>query len=156
MIAVDVDDAKLTLARSLGATDAVDASRSDPVSAIRDLTAGHGVEVAVEAIGRSETFRQATEAAADGGRCVMVGIAPVGRTAEVEITRLVRRKLQILGSFGGRPRSDLQEVMRLASDGALDLGGAIGAKFSLDEADAAYARLAAGEITGRAVIEMAT
>ena len=47
------------------------------------------MNVAFEAIGAPQTFRQATEVAADGGRCVMVGIAPVGLTAEIEITRLV-------------------------------------------------------------------
>jgi succinate semialdehyde reductase (NADPH) len=154
IIAVDIDDDKLTLARDLGATDTVNASTDDPVLAVRDLTGGAGVEIAVEAIGRPETFRQATEVAADGGRCVMVGIARVGMTAELEITRLVRRKLQVLGSFGGRPRHDLPALMELAVSGELRLGGAIGARFSLDQADEAYSLLAAGEISGRAIVEM--
>lgn len=154
IIAVDVDEGKLALARELGATDTIDAAKLDAVSTAREMSGGAGADVAVEAIGRPQTFRQATEAVADGGRCVMVGIAPVGRTAEVEITRLVRRKLQILGSFGGRPRSDLGEVMRLAAGGGLELEGAIGARYSLDETDQAYAELAAGRISGRAIIEI--
>jgi succinate semialdehyde reductase (NADPH) len=155
IIAVDVDETKLALARELGATDTIDALRSDAVATARELTGGAGADMAVEAIGHPQTFRQATEAVADGGRCVMVGIAPVGRTAEVEITRLVRRKLQVLGSFGGRPQTDLAEVMRLAGEGLLQLHGAIGARYSLDETDRAYTELAAGRITGRAVVEIA-
>jgi S-(hydroxymethyl)glutathione dehydrogenase/alcohol dehydrogenase len=154
IIAVDLDDEKLALARRLGATDVVNARTADPVQTIRSLTDGRGVDVAFEAIGHPATFRQATEAVADGGRCTMVGIAPVGLTAEIEITRLVRRKLRILGSFGGRPRTDLSALMALAVDGKLALGDAIGHRFALDEADVAYRRLAAGQIDGRAIVEM--
>lgn len=154
IIGVDVDDEKLALARELGATDTINAANGDPVGAVRELTDGEGVSLAVEAIGRPQTFRQATEVVADGGRCVMVGIAPVGLTAELEITRLVRRKLQILGSFGGRPRHALPALMKLALDGELSLDRAIGARFSLEQVDEAYRLLAAGQIRGRAVIEM--
>ena len=154
IVAIDVDEGKLSLARELGATDTINASRDDPVQAVRDLTDGAGVNVAFEAIGHPRTFRQATEAATDGGRCVMVGIAPVGVTAEIEITRLVRRKLQVLGSFGGRPRHDLPALMALAISGELQLDGAIGARFTLDQATEAYSLLADGKITGRAIVEM--
>jgi S-(hydroxymethyl)glutathione dehydrogenase/alcohol dehydrogenase len=154
IIAIDVDEDKLALARQLGATATVNATETDPVARVRELAGGLGVAVAFEAIGRPETFRQATEVAADGGRCVMVGIAAVGIAAEVEITRLVRRKLQILGSFGGRPRHDLAALMRMAVAGELALDGAIGARFPLEQADQAYRLLADGQITGRAIIEM--
>ena len=122
---------------------------------MRDLTGGRGADVVFEAIGHPSTFRQATEMAADGGRCVMVGIAPAGATAGVEITRLVRRKLQLLGSFGGRPRSDLAILMDMAADGRLQLDGAISRRFSLEEAGLAYGMLERGEITGRAIVEVA-
>jgi S-(hydroxymethyl)glutathione dehydrogenase/alcohol dehydrogenase len=125
------------------------------VAAVRDLTGGRGADIVFEAIGRPSTFRQATEMAADGGRCVMVGIAPAGATAEVEITRLVRRKLQLLGSFGGRPRSDLAILMDMAADGRLELDGAISRRFPLEEAGVAYCMLERGEITGRAIVEVA-
>jgi succinate semialdehyde reductase (NADPH) len=99
------------------------------------------------------TTIQATEMVSDGGRCVMVGIAPVGRTAEVEITRLVRRKIQICGSFGGRPRPDLAHLGRLVADGLLDPGALITRRFPLAEADLAYRLLNEGKIVGRALIE---
>jgi succinate semialdehyde reductase (NADPH) len=154
IVAVDVQDDKLALAQQLGATDTVNASGADPVAVIREATNGRGVDVAFEAIGHPSTFRQATEAVADGGRCVMVGIAPVGLTAEVEITRLVRRKLQVLGSFGGRPRHDVRALMDLTLQGELHLDTAIRRRFTLDEATEAYALLASGQINGRAIIEM--
>jgi S-(hydroxymethyl)glutathione dehydrogenase/alcohol dehydrogenase len=155
VIAVDLAANKLETARALGATDVVDASGGGAVAAVRELTGGRGADVVFEVIGHPATFRQATEMAADGGRCTMVGIAPVGVTAEVEITRLVRRKLQVLGSFGGRPRGDLAALMAMAVDGRLQLDGAISRRFPLEEADTAYALLARGDIAGRAIIEIA-
>src|SRR5262249_13577970 len=150
VLAVDLGTDKLETAHRMGATATVDASVTDPVQAVRELTDGRGADVVLEAIGLPATFRQATEIAADGGRCVMIGLAGPGRLGEVEITRLVRRKLQILGSFGGRPRLDLPELMALARSGAIDPGAAISRRFALDDASEAYAALARGEIVGRA------
>ena len=113
-----------------------------------------GKTTILEAIGLPLTFRQATEMASDGGRCVMIGIAAAGRLGEVEIARLVRRKLQVLGSYGGRPRSDLGELTALAVRGEIDPGAAISRRYSLDQAGEAYAALARGEIVGRALVEM--
>jgi succinate semialdehyde reductase (NADPH) len=154
IVAVDISDEKLALASSLGATDVVNAMSADPVAAVRDITDGHGPNVVFEAIGNPRSFRQATEMVADGGRCVMIGIAAPGVTGEVEITRLVRRKLAIVGCLGGRPRHDMAAVMELARDGRLDIPGSIGGRFTLDTAQEAYRLLAAGEVTGRAVVEM--
>jgi succinate semialdehyde reductase (NADPH) len=154
IIAVDVAADKLELARELGADETVNAEATNAVEAVRELTKGDGADVVLEAIGRPETFRQATEMVTDGGRCVMVGIAPVGLVAEVEITRLVRRKLQILGSFGGRPREDLTALMSLAVQGRLKIDKAIGRRFALAEVDDAYRFLSEGQIAGRAIIQM--
>ncbi|MDR5709925.1 MAG: zinc-binding dehydrogenase [Armatimonadota bacterium] len=152
VIAVDVREEKLEAARRLGATHTVDARRQSPQEAIRAHTGGRGVDVAFEALGRPETFVQAVESVRDGGRAVMVGIAPVGATAPVEITRLVRRKLQIVGSYGGRARSDMPLLVDLMARGELPLSQLISRTYPLEEADAAYRALDRGEIVGRAVV----
>ena len=154
VLAVDLVADKLETAARMGATATVDASAVDAVQAARELTDGRGADIVVEAIGDPATFHQATEIAADGGRCVMIGLAPAGRLGDVEITRLVRRKLQILGSYGGRPRSDLAELMALALRGAIDPSAAISRRFRLEQAGEAYAALDRGEIVGRAIVEM--
>jgi succinate semialdehyde reductase (NADPH) len=153
-IAVDLAADKLEVASAMGATDVVNASETGAVERVLELTDGRGVDVAFEAIGHPATFRQATEMVADGGRAVMVGIAPVGRTAEVEITRLVRRKLQVLGSFGGRPRSDLAALTKLVVEGKLAFEPAITRRFSLEQAGEAYRLLAEGRISARALVVM--
>ena len=153
IVAIDVAADRLHTALELGADAVVNGAEEDAVAAVRNLTNG-GADIVLEAIGNPATFRQATEMVADGGRCVMIGIAPTGQTAEVEITRLVRRKIHIAGSFGGRPRQDLAHLGQLVADGLLDPAALISRRFSLDEADNAYRLLADGHIVGRALIEM--
>jgi succinate semialdehyde reductase (NADPH) len=151
VIAVDLAQDKLELARSVGATDVVDASAGNPVDAVRELSGG-GVDVAFEAIGLPVTFAQATEMVVDGGRVVPVGIGAIGATAPVEITRIVRRSISIVGSYGARARNDMPQVLRLVELGRLDPGAAVTRQFSLEETAEAYALLDRGEITGRAVV----
>jgi len=155
VIAVDLSAERLEASRALGADETINVSNGDPVAQLREHTNGRGVDVVFEAVGNPRTFQQATEMVADGGRAVMVGIASTGRKAEVEITRLVRRKLQILGSFGGRPRNDLAELMDMVCQGRLNLDAAVGERFSLEDAGIAYSRLREGDLVGRALVEMA-
>jgi succinate semialdehyde reductase (NADPH) len=152
IIAVDVRDDKLDAARRLGATDVVNSSNTDAVARIRELTDGRGVDVAFEVLGRPDTFVQAFEMIRDGGRMVGVGIAAGRSTAPIEITRLVRRELRILGSYGARTRSDMPEIVRLAAKGIFRPETMVTQRFSLDDADAAYQALARGEIVGRAIV----
>jgi S-(hydroxymethyl)glutathione dehydrogenase/alcohol dehydrogenase len=152
IIAVDVRDDKLALAREAGATDVVNGSAVDAAARIRELTEGAGVDVAFEALGLPQTFVQALDCLRDGGRMVAVGIAPGKTTAAVEITRLVRRELRIVGSYGARTRSDMPEIIRLAERGILRPEKMVTRRFALRDADAAYQALARGEIAGRAIV----
>lgn len=154
IIAVDIAEEKLANARALGATDTVNALETDAVDAVRSIS-GSGVEVAFEALGNPTTFAQAVGMLADGGRMVAIGIAPAGVAASVEITPVVRRGFEIVGSFGGRTRTDLPEVAKLAASGAFDVDSLITRRYDLDEAPGAYDDLAAGRITGRAIISVA-
>ena len=154
IIAVDVNDEKLAATRALGATHTVNATTEQVPQRIRELTGGRGVDVAFEALGRPATFLQAIESVRDGGRAVMVGIAPAGATAPVEITRLVRRKIQVLGSYGARTRTDIPAILRLARDGHLDVRQPVTRRYSLDDVDTAYQALNRGEIVGRAIVVM--
>ncbi len=154
IIAIDVRDDKLAMARQLGATDVVNAERGDVVGPVREITDGRGVDVAVEVLGRAEMFVQAFEIVRDGGRMVAVGIAPGRTAAPIEITRLVRRGIRIIGSFGARTRTDMPEVLRLAALGAFRPEPMVTQRFPLDKADTAYAVLGRGEIVGRGIVTM--
>jgi Zn-dependent alcohol dehydrogenase len=154
VIGVDISDGKLEMAKQMGATHTINASKEDVPERIREITGGRGVDIAVEALGKPATFKQAIMSVRDGGRAVMIGVAPWGATADVEITRLVRRQIRVIGSYGGRARQDLPNIVGLAELGFLKIESAVTQKAKLEQASNVYAELEQGRITGRAVIEL--
>ena len=151
IIAVDLADDKLDLASENGATNVVNGSTVNAVEAVRELTDG-GVDVAFEAIGLPSTWVQGTEMLRDGGRLVAVGIGAKGSTAPIEITRIVRRSISIMGSYGARVRTDMPKIVQLAGLGWIQPAKAITQTYSLERSAEAYAALENAQIRGRAVI----
>merc|ERR1712018_649959 len=143
IIAVDIDDSKLEFAKTMGATHVINSRTSSKTVPER----------VVEIVGNPITFNQAVLSVCDGGRAVMVGIAPVGTMAKVDITRLVRRKITIVGSYGAKARVDTPEVLDLIARGALSLGS-ITKVYSLAQAADAYDDLKNGRITGKAIVKI--
>ncbi|HEY7928301.1 MAG: zinc-binding dehydrogenase [Candidatus Dormibacteria bacterium] len=152
IIAVDISGDRLKAATDLGATSVVNGSEQDVVSAVRELTDGEGVDVAFEALGRPQTFEQAFDLVRDGGRMVAIGIAAGPTTASIGITRLVRRGIRVIGSYGGRTRSDMPEILRLATEGLIRAERMVTERVPLAEANNAYQALERGQIVGRAVV----
>ncbi|KAG1363616.1 alcohol dehydrogenase [Cocos nucifera] len=180
IIAVDVLDEKLQSARMLGATHTINALKEDVVDKIKEITGGLGVDVAVEALGKPLTFMQCTKSVRDGGKAVMIGLAPTNAMGEVDITRLVRRQfaitlctyqsdmvnivffhmtknietVKIIGSYGARARQDLPQLVKLAETGIFNLQNTVSRKCKFEEANSAYEDLDRGKIVGRAVVEI--
>ena len=154
IIAIDISEEKLDAAAKLGATHTVNSRVADPVEAVRAITAGRGVDVAFEVLGSAATFATAASVVADGGRVVVVGIAPAGVAGEIDLSRLPRRQLKVLGSYGGRPRTDMPALLSLVERGVLSPERVVSRRFGLDQAAEAYQALARGEIVGRAVVDV--
>ncbi|XP_054805546.1 uncharacterized protein LOC129308460 [Prosopis cineraria] len=154
IIAVDVQDEKLEKAKTFGATHTVNAAREDPIGKIIEITGGKGVDVAVEALGKPQTFSQCTQSVKDGGKAVMIGLAKAGAVGQIDINRLVRKKIKVLGSYGGRARQDLPKLVRLAETGIFNLSNTVSRRYSFEEAGKAFEDLNQGKIVGRAVIEI--
>jgi len=157
IIAVDIEDDKLEFAKSMGATHVIN-SKSSSISVperVQEIVgkAKGGVDVAFEVLGYPATFNDAVLSTCDGGRAVMVGIAPLGTKAEVDITRLVRRKINIVGSYGAKARIDTPEILQLIERGIINLES-ITKIYSLDEVADAYDDLRAKRITGKAIVKM--
>ena len=96
VIASDIDDGKLADARRFGARHTVNSTREDLLDAVRQLTGGDGVSVAVEAVGLAQTFRLAVDAVAFAGRVVYVGYAK--RDVSYDTSLFVRKELDICGA----------------------------------------------------------
>ncbi|KAL5818854.1 hypothetical protein ACOSQ4_022696 [Xanthoceras sorbifolium] len=155
IIAVDVQDEKLQKAKTFGATHTVNAIREDAIEKIREITGGMGVDVAVEALGKPQTFLQCVQSVRDGGKAVMIGLTQSGAVGEVDINRLVRRKIKVIGSYGGRARQDLPKLVKLAETGIFNLTNAVSRKYKFEEANKAFEDLNTGNIVSRAVVEIA-
>jgi len=87
IIAVDINPARLDLARELGATHVMDSSRINPVDEIMGITGGVGYSL--ECTGLPDVLRQAVDVLAIGGRCGMIGVAPAGIEARLPMQHLL-------------------------------------------------------------------
>ena len=96
VIASDIDDGKLADAQRFGARHTVNSTRADVLDAVRQLTGGDGVSVAVEAVGLPQTFRLAVEAVAFAGRVIYVGYAK--QDVSYDTALFVRKELDICGA----------------------------------------------------------
>jgi succinate semialdehyde reductase (NADPH) len=152
IIAVGRGQAKLDVAKRMGATDTVDSRATDPVERVRELTEGDGVDVAFEALGRPGTFQPALAMVREGGTMVAVGIADGAATAAVGITHVVRRSIRLVGSYGGRTRTDMPALIRLIEAGAITVDAQISTRVPLEDAGKVYEALDRGEIVGRALV----
>jgi S-(hydroxymethyl)glutathione dehydrogenase/alcohol dehydrogenase len=155
VIAIDVSADKLALARSFGATHTIDASTSDPVSEIRALTDGLGVDYAVEASGQVKVIEQAfTSIRRGGGVCVFATHPEQGNTISIDPYELICGK-QIRGSWGGssNPDRDIPMFAELYLEGKLPLEKLITKRYSLEAINEALDDLENHRV-GRPLIEI--
>ena len=153
IIAVDMLDNKLDYARSMGATDAVNAGSADAVGEVLEMTHG-GVDYAFEAIGKAACIRQAFDMLRPGGLAVVVGMTAETEEVSVNALKIPRTETGIIGSWFGsaRPWVDLPKMADLYMDGRLQLDEMISRTYTLEQINEAYGALAAGEVA-RSVIE---
>lgn len=120
--AVDINEERLGLAEDLGAIP-VDASKEDPVEALRRHSGGRGVDVALEVVGLPTTMRQAVQALAVFGRAVLVGIA--SQPLEIETYgELLGREAEVIGS-ADHLLQELPLLIEYARRGVLDLSDVV-------------------------------
>jgi threonine dehydrogenase-like Zn-dependent dehydrogenase len=131
VVAIDIDDGKLAIAKSAGARHLIHSKRDDVNARLQEITAGHGPDVVIEAIGRPETFRAAVEEVGFAGRVVYIGYAK--DLVSYETRLFVQKELDILGSRNALPQ-DFREVIRMFEQGRFPTAEAISATVPLEEA----------------------
>ncbi|MFE2727935.1 NAD(P)-dependent alcohol dehydrogenase [Kitasatospora sp. NPDC059327] len=144
VVALDVTEEKLALARAVGAHETVRSDASAP-AAVRALTGGVGAQVVLDFVGAPPTVASAGAMAAVEGDVTIVGLGggalPVGFGA-------LPYEVSVASPYWGT-RAELIEVLDLARAGAVEVHVET---YGIDEAPLAYERLHAGRINGRAVI----
>jgi Zn-dependent alcohol dehydrogenase len=153
IIVADIDEAKLELARELGATHVIVSRTQSLVDEVMRITNGAGVSWAIEAVGRLQTLEAALECVAAGGTLVAIGLGAVDTGFTVPLNQLVQRQKRIVGSLYGsaNPPLDLPRIFRLYLDGRLPLDRLIGERMPLENVNRAYDALIHGAV-GRGIL----
>ncbi len=154
VIAVDVDARKLEWARGFGATHTIDARETDPVDAIRALTDGFGVDVAIEAVGRPETYTQAFHARDHAGTLVLVGVPDPSMRVDLRLLDVFGRGGALKSSWYGDclPSRDFPMLVDAYLTGRLDLDRFVSETITIDDVEAGFAKMQAGDVLRSVVV----
>ncbi|OLZ52719.1 S-(hydroxymethyl)mycothiol dehydrogenase [Amycolatopsis keratiniphila] len=154
IIAVDRDERKLVWARELGATHTVDASDTDTVAAIRELTGGFGADVVIDAVGRPETWEAAFYARDLAGTVVLVGVPTPDMRLEMPLIDFFSRGGALKSSWYGDclPERDFPMLIDLYLQGRLPLERFVTERIPLDGVEKAFHAMHAGEVLRSVVI----
>jgi S-(hydroxymethyl)mycothiol dehydrogenase len=154
IIGVDIDDRKLEWAKQFGATHTINSRHADPVQAIRDLTGGNGVNVAIEAVGRPETYMQAFYARDHAGTVVLVGVPSPEMKLELPLLEVFGRGGALKSSWYGDclPTRDFPMFIDLYLQGRLDLERFVSETIALDKVEEAFHKMERGEVLRSVVV----
>ena len=154
IIAVDLNDRKLEMAKQFGATHTVNPKAGDPVDAIQELTGGLGVDYAFEVIGVPEVMTQAFMATRRGGKAVIVGVPPSSAMVSIPGMMLPLQEKSLIGSLYGSANMarDVPRLINLYRAGKLKLDELITRRYRLEQVSEAFGAMERGEVA-RGVIE---
>lgn len=154
IIAVDTLYPKLELARRVGATETINATTTDVLEAVREITGGRGVDYAFEAIGGASTIELAYDAVCPGGTAVVVGQVPNGVKASFDPMVMSDREKRLIGSNYGSssPPLDFPRIIDLYMAGKVPLDALLSQHVKLEEINEAFEEMKRGELA-RSIID---
>ena len=155
IVAVDVVDAKLEMARQFGATHCINSRNTpDVAKAIRDTVGASGADVVVETTGIARVIETAYDLGQPKGKIILVGVPRKGDNISIYSLPLHFKKI-LTGSEGGdaEPHNDIPRYLRLVEAGKFRLDGLITHEFPLDAINDAISLVKQGE-AGRVVVKM--
>lgn len=141
VIAVDVNDRKLTWARAFGAAETIHASQVDSVAKTVKRMTGGGADIAMEVIGNPRTIEEAFDCVRVGGRLCVVGYTH--ERISIVAGKIMFKELEVVGSLGCRPL-DYVPLIRMVEQGLVEVKKLVTHRFKLDEIDRAFAVLKEG------------
>jgi L-iditol 2-dehydrogenase len=137
VFAVDIDDAKLARAKSLGADETFNSKTADAPAEIAARTSGRGADAALEAVGATDPIRTAIASVRKGGTVTLIGnITP---RIELPLQSVVTRQIRLQGSCASS--GEYPACIDLLSSGAIRVDSMISARTGLDEAASWFDRL---------------
>jgi S-(hydroxymethyl)glutathione dehydrogenase/alcohol dehydrogenase len=152
IIAVDMLDSKLELARKMGATDTVNAKKGDPIQQVKELTSG-GVDYSFEAIGLKIAAEQAFGMLKNGGTATVIGMIPLGQKVELPgVDFLFEKKIQGSSMGSNRFRTDMPKYVDMYLAGKLNLDDLVSKRIKLADVNDAFAALEKGEVARQVIM----
>jgi threonine dehydrogenase-like Zn-dependent dehydrogenase len=139
VIAIDIDDSKMAIAKKIGVAHTINTSQEDLHEALMRITDGDGPDVIIEAVGNALTYRAAVDEVAYTGRVVCIGYAK--SAVEFNTGLFVRKEIEILGSRNCT--TEFPEVIAYLEAGKFPVDDVISKIVSLSDAGAALADWAA-------------
>ncbi len=137
VIAIDVDDRRLSLAREMGAEQAINATSQDAKQQVLQATEGEGADVALEVVGATEPLRTSIDCVRKGGSITLVG--NVSPTVELPLQAVVTRELTLYGSCASQ--GEYPQCIELMATGKIDVAQLISAVAPLEEGPQWFQRL---------------
>jgi S-(hydroxymethyl)glutathione dehydrogenase/alcohol dehydrogenase len=154
IIAIDVVDSKLEMAKRFGATRTINGKSTDPVQAVKEATGGLGAEYAFEAIGIPAAAKQAFQMIRSGGTAVVVGMMPMGSEVSVPGPDFLAEKKLIGCMYGStRFREHMPKLVDLFLQGRLNLTGLVTERMPLADVNRAFQLMREGKVA-RSVLEI--
>ena len=152
IIAIDMVDSKLQMAKDFGATDVVNGRNGDAVEQVMELTKG-GVQYAFEAIGLKQTAEDAFRMLRAGGTATIIGMIPVGVKIELMGSAFLQEK-KIQGSMMGsnRFRVDMPRFIDFYLQGKLHLDQMISKRIKLEQINDAFADMKSGAVARSVIV----
>jgi S-(hydroxymethyl)glutathione dehydrogenase/alcohol dehydrogenase len=154
IIAVDLVDAKLQLAKEFGATDVVNGKHMDAVDAVKSLTGGLGVDYAFEVIGIPAAIQQTFGALKRGGKAVIVGVPRIGEEVSLPSWSFPLEEKSIVGSLYGSANMhrDMPLLIELYMQKRLKIDELISRRIKLDDVNAAFDAIEKGEVARSVIV----
>ena len=147
IIAMDLDDRKLDVAKKNGADITINSKKEDPVKAVMELTDKLGADATIDFVNASKTVETDIQLLRRRARLVLVGL--FGGELKLSLIAMPTRAYKIIGSYTGSI-SELVELVSLAKRGVIK--PVISERFKLEQATEALSKLKDGKIIGRGVI----
>ena len=154
VIAVDIDGRKLEVARSLGATHAINPREEDVEASIAALTAGRRADTVIVTAGSAAAVEQGIRLARRAGTVVLVGMPPSGNTSRIDPGQIAHDGQRILGSKVGsaQPQIDIPRLLHLYQDGRLKVDELVSRRYALGDINQAIASSARGEALRNVIV----
>jgi S-(hydroxymethyl)glutathione dehydrogenase/alcohol dehydrogenase len=152
VIAVDMVDEKLKLAKQFGATDVVNAGEGDAIAQVKDISSG-GVHYSFEAIGLKATVEDAFGMLRRGGTATVIGMIPLGQSVEIPgFDLLMEKRLQGSAMGSNRFRVDMPRYIDLYLQGRLKLDELVSQRIALDDVNEGFEAMKSGSVARSVIV----